>query len=159
MSQETEPDQYPPVRFDEEESADLRRYFVRQTIRLAVVFGLLFGVVFFAFWWSGSAIRFSASRVAERAEATWRVAGTVRDGVTHAPVPWAAVADDPEGHPPFFHTDADRSGWFELLTLPEPHRIRVTAAGYKMATVRVGRAWFLWLPRGRESRDVNLDPE
>lgn len=132
---------------------------MRQAIRLAAAFGLLFGGVFFAFWWSGAAIRFSASRVADRAEATWRVIGTVRDRVTHAPVPWAVVTDDPEGHPPLFHTDADRSGRFELLTLPEPHQIRVTASGYRSASVRVGRAWFLWLPRGRESHDIELAPE
>jgi hypothetical protein len=157
--QESEPDEFQPASFDEEEAADLRRHFGRQAIRLALAFGLLFAVVWAAFWWSGSAIRFGASRVAERAETTWRIIGTVRDGVTRKPVPWAAVADDPGGLPPFFHTDADQSGVFELLTLPEPHQIRVSASGYKTLTVRVGRAWFLWLPQGREKRDIEIYPE
>jgi hypothetical protein len=157
--QESQPDEFPPLSFDEEESADLRRHFLREAIRLALVFGLLFAVVFFAFWWSGSALRFGASRVAERAETTWRISGTVRDGVTRKPVPWANIADDPGGRPPFFHTDADQSGAFELLTLPESHQIRVSAPGYKTVTTRVGRAWFLWLPRGWEKREIEMFPE
>jgi hypothetical protein len=156
---DSEPDEFQPVSFEQEDAADLRRHFLRQLIRLSLAFALLFGVVFFAFWWSGSAIRFGASRVAERAETTWRVTGTVRDGVTRKPVPWAAIADDPGGRPPFFRTDADQAGVFELLTLAEPHRIRVSAAGYKTVTLRVGRAWFLWLPRGREKCDVEILPE
>jgi hypothetical protein len=157
--QQSEPDEFQPVSFDEEEAADLRRHFLGQAIRLLVAFGLLFAAVYFAFWWSGSAIRFGASRVADRAETTWRITGTVRNGVNRKPVPWAAIADDPGGHPPFFHTDADQSGVFELLTLPEPHQIRVSAPGYKTLTVRVGRDWFLWLPRGREKRDMEMFPE
>jgi hypothetical protein len=50
--------------FDEEAAADRRRHFLQQAIRLAMAFGLLFAVVWTAFWWSGSAIQFGASRVA-----------------------------------------------------------------------------------------------
>ena len=103
--------------------------------------------------------RFGASRVADRAETTWRVAGVVRDGITGKPVPWAAIADDPDGRPPLFHTDADQSGVFELLTLPEPHRIRVSAVGYRSVLLQVGRAWFVWMPRGREKREIEMLPE
>jgi hypothetical protein len=159
LRQESEPDEFQPASFDQEQAADLRGHFLRQAIRLTLAFGLLFGLVFFAFWWSGSAIRFGASRVAERAETSWRITGTVRDAITRRPVPWAAVTDDAGGRPPFFHTDADQSGVFELLTLPEPHQVLVSAPGYKTVTVRVGRAWFLWLPRGREKRDLEMFPE
>jgi len=37
--------------------------FSRQALRRALTFGTLFAVVYFAFWWSGAAIRFGASRV------------------------------------------------------------------------------------------------
>jgi len=155
----SEPDDLRPASFEEEEAANLRRHLLRQALRWALTFGALFAVVFFAFWWSGAAIRFGASRVAERPEATWRVVGTVRSAANNDPVPWASVDDDPSGRPPFFHADADQSGAFELLTLPEPHRVRVSAPGYRTTTVDVGRVWFLWLPRGQERQDVRLSPE
>lgn len=157
--QESEPEDFQVSTFEEEESADLRRHFLRQAIRLTLAFGFLFAVVWFAFWWSGSAVRFGASRVADRAAPTWRVTGIVRDGISHQPVPWASIADDPGGQPPFYHTDADQSGVFELKTLPEPHHIRVTAPGYKSVIVRIGRAWFLWFPRGMEKLDVTMVPD
>ena len=157
--QGSETDDFRPASFEEEETADLRAHFLRQTLRSALAFGLLFGGVFLALWWSGSAIRFGASRVVDRAQTTWRVTGTVRDAATGKPIPWAAVADDPGGRPPFYRTDADQSGRFDLLTLPEPHQIRVTAPGYRTILVRIGRAWFLWLPQGREHRDIEIDPE
>ena len=53
----------------------------------------------------------------------------------------------------------DQFGVFELLTLPEPHQIRVAAPGYKTVIVGVGRVWFLWLPRGLEKHDIVLLPE
>ena len=59
----------------------------------------------------------------------------------------------------FWRSGADQPGAFELLTLPEPHRVRVSAPGYRTTVVDVGRVWFLWLPRGRERRDVLLYPE
>jgi hypothetical protein len=127
-------------------------------LRLAVVFTLLFAGVFFAFWWAGSAVRFSAERAADRATPTWRVSGTVRDAVTHQPVSWALVEDDPSGQPPFFRADADYAGVFELVTLAEPHRIRVSAPGYHPLNVSVGRAWFVWLPRGNEKKNIDLLP-
>ena len=127
-------------------------------LRLAIVFALLFGCVFFAFWWAGSAVRFSAERVAARSSPTWRVSGTVRDAVTRQPIPWAAVEDDPAGQPPFFHADADYHGVFELLTLAEPHRIRVSAPGYRPLSLDIGRAWFVWMPRGSEKKYIDLLP-
>jgi ABC-type nitrate/sulfonate/bicarbonate transport system permease component len=42
----------------------------------------------------------------------------------------------------FWWSGADQFGAFELLTLPEPHRVRVSAPGYCTTTVDVGRVWF-----------------
>src|SRR5262245_55310400 len=122
---------------------ELRELFVRHGMRVAAAFALLFGFVLFAFWWSGSAVRFSADRAADRAIPTWRVTGIVRSAATGAPVPWAVVEDEPAGKAPFYHTDANYSGAFELLTLAEPHRIRVSAPGFHAASVAIGRQWFL----------------
>ena len=155
----SDPDDLRPASFEEEEAANLRRQFFPRILRGTLAFAALFALVFFAFWWSAAAIRFGASRVADRPAAAWRVSGTVRNVATHQPVPSASIDDDPSGQPPFFHADADRSGAFELLTLPEPHRVRVSAPGYRTSTVDVGRVWFLWLPRGRERQDVQLSPE
>jgi fatty acid desaturase len=85
---------------------------VPAALRLSLVFGLLFGGVFFAFRWAGSAVRFSAARAADRSFPTWRVTGTVRDAVTQQPIPWALVEDDPAGQPPLFRADADYRGVF-----------------------------------------------
>jgi hypothetical protein len=153
------PEEFRPATFEEEETADLRRAFVRQAIRLTLAFALLVLFVFLALSWSGAAVRFGASRVADRGTPTWIVGGTVRNAVTREPVPWAKVDDDPAGQPPFFHSDADRTGVFELLTLSEQHRIIVSAPGYRPSTIGVGRVWFLWMPRGRERQDVALSPE
>jgi len=148
-----------PVSFFDEEAAEDRRYFPTEVVRWILAFLGLFAGVFFCFWWSGKAIQFGASRVAEHPAATWLVEGTVRNAVTHQPVPWAIVEDDASGRPPFFRTDADQHGTFDLLTLAEPHRVRVDARGYHAAIVAVGRQWFMWWPKGKERKDVELLPE
>ena len=140
---------------EEPESGDL---WVRQTLRLAIVFGLLFGAVFCTFWWAGSAVRFGAARAGDRQLPTWRVWGTVRDAVTQQPIPWALVEDDPGGRPPFFRADAGYDGVFELVTLAEAHRVRVSAPGYRPLTLNIGRAWFMWMPRGNEKKNIELQP-
>lgn len=149
----------PYATYEEEESADLRRQYFRHALRLAIAFAALFAAVYLTFWWSGAAVRFGASRVADRGTPTWHIIGTVRNAATHSPVPWASIADDPAGRPPFFHTDADQAGAFELVTLAEPHRIRISAAGYRTSIQSVGRAWFLWQPSGKEQYEVELTPE
>ena len=58
----------------------------------------------------------------------------------------------------FFHADADYRGVFELLTLAEPHRIRVSAPGYRPLSLSIGRAWFVWMPRGNEKKNIDLPP-
>ena len=141
-----------------EEGVELRSLFARTAIRMATAFALLFGGVFFAFWWSGSAIRFGAARAAGQAQPSWRVTGIVRNSVTGQPVPWASVEDDPTGHPPFFRTDADYAGVYELSTLAEPHRVRITSPGYRPAIVEIGRTWFLWMPSGGEKVNIDILP-
>jgi hypothetical protein len=103
-------------------------------------------------------VRFGAARAGDRSAPTWRVWGTVRDAVTHQPIPWTLVEDDPAGQPPFFRADADYSGVFELVTLAEPHRVRVSAQGYRPLFLDIGRAWFLWMPRGDEKKNIELLP-
>ena len=141
-----------------EDVADSGDSWVRPALRLAIIFALLFAGVFFAFWWAGSAVRFSAARAADRTTPTWTISGTVRDAVTHQPISWALVEDDPTGTPPFFRADADYGGAFELLTLAEPHRIRVSAPGYQPESMSIGRPWFEWMPRGNEKKNIDLRP-
>ena len=123
-----------------------------------MLFALLFGGVYFAFWWAGSAVRFSAARAGDRSLPTWRVWGTVRDALTRQPIPWALVEDDPGGQPPFFRADADYHGVFELVTLAAPHRVRVSAPRYRPLLLDIGRAWFVWMPRGNEKKNIELLP-
>ncbi len=153
------PDDLHAPTFGEEQSADLRRQYARHAIRLILAFALLFAGVFYAFWWSGAALRFGAARVGGRGTPTWHVWGTVRNRATHEAIPWAVVEDDASGRPPFYRTDADQNGKFELVTLAEPHWIRVSAPGFRSARVSVGRAWFLWLPNGREQHEIRLSPD
>ena len=130
----------------------------RAVLRLAAIFALLFGCVFFAFWWAGSAVNFTAARAADRAAPSWTVNGVVRDSVTRLPIPWARIEDDPAGPPPFFRTDADLRGVFSHFTLAEPHKIRVSAPGYVNQSISIGRAWFVWMPRGKEQWMIELVP-
>jgi hypothetical protein len=143
---------------ESEEAEELRALFMRTALRMAAAFALLFGGVFFAFWWSGSAIRFGAARAAERAVPTWQISGIVRNSLSGEPIAWASVEDDPAGRPPFFRADADHAGAYELLTFPEPHRLRISSPGFRPSTVEIGRPWFLWSPKGREKKDIQLVP-
>ena len=153
------PEDAPASTFLAEETADERREFRRHAIKWTLAFLLLFAGVFFAFWWSGSAVRFGASRVTQETAMTYKVSGTVLDAQTRQPVPWAEIRDDSSGRPPFGHATADRSGVYELLTVAEPHRILVTANGYRSKELQVGRQWFVWMPRGTEQRDIQLLPQ
>lgn len=145
--------------FWEEQSADDQRDLRKQIVRWAILFALLIAGVVFAFWWAGSAVHFSASRVEQTTGPTYRVTGIVRDAATGQPVPWAEITDDPAGRPPFFHASADRFGAYELLTIAELHNVRVSALGYRPATFPVGKAWYVWLPRGSEKLDIKLQKE
>jgi hypothetical protein len=148
-------DEFAPLSGDPE----LREIFVRTGIRVAAAFAVIFGMVYFAFWWSGAAIGFGANRAAGQVAPTWHVVGTVCNSVTREPIPWATIEDDPNGQPPFFRADAGYRGSFDLLTLAEQHRLRVSAPGYRSGSVQIGRVWFMWFPKGSERRDVFLQPE
>ena len=139
----------------EDERVEARRLLFRWMI----AFALLFLAVFGALWWSGAAVRFGADRVADRSVPTYRVWGVIRDAASGRPVPWARVEDDPAGTPPFFRTDADQNGAYSLLTLAEPHRLRVSVPGYRSATVNVGKRWFMWWPKGDEQYSIRLVAE
>jgi hypothetical protein len=149
----------PQQSFLEEVTEDDRSDARRLTVRLTLGFAALFGFVFFAFWWSGSAIRFGAARVTASNVPSYRVWGTVRDAQSGRPIPWAAVEDDPSGDPPLFRADADATGAYELVTLAAPHQLRISAIGYRPAILHVGKPWFVWWPRGEERHDVSLAPE
>ena len=145
--------------FWEEQSAEDKRDLRKQIARWCLLFVLLLAGLFFATWWSSSAVHFGASRVQQTTGPTYRVTGVVRDAATRQPIPWAEVADDPAGHPPLFHTTADRFGAFELLTLAEPHSLQIGALGYRTSTARVGKVWYIWMPRGSEQVEVKLQKE
>lgn len=157
MHGKPEPD--PQRSFLQEEIEEERSESRRLLFRWGIAFALLFGLVFLAFWWSGAAIRFGASRVIAANVPSYRVWGTVRDAASGQPIPWASVEDDPGGNPPFFRTDADAAGAYSLQTLAEPHQVRISAVGYRAVVERVGRPWFMWWPRGAEHRDVRLAPQ
>jgi hypothetical protein len=142
-----------------EPDAEDRHSFAGQAARWTIAFGLLFAGVFFCFWWSGAAVRFGAARVTDRLVPTWRVFGSVRNARSGEPVAWAEIADDPDGRPPFFQTEAGYTGDFSLLTIAEPHLILVRAIGFRPQTMQVGRQWFVWWPRGEERLEVSLVPE
>jgi hypothetical protein len=129
---------------------------------LLVKWGLAFaGLIFFvaaALWWSGSAVKYGASRVQGGGAPSYEVAGIVTDGVTHQPIPWASITTEITSGPQFFQTNADASGSFSLMTMAEPHKLIVKANGYREATVQVGRQWFSWLPTGAEKKNVELLP-
>ena len=149
----------PQQSFLEEVTQDERLEARRLMIRMSVSFAALFALVFLAFWWSGSAIRFGAARLTASNAPTYRVWGAVRDVQSGRPIPWAAVEDEPSGDPPFFRTDADATGVYSLLTLAAPHQVRFSAVGYRPVVVRVGKPWFVWWPRGEERHDTVLVPE
>jgi hypothetical protein len=120
----------------------LRKY----ALRWAIVFLVLAGP------------EFSASRIQESTAASYRVKGVVVDRTTGRPVAWANLEDDPAVRPPRFRTSADHNGRFELLTVAEPHRLIVTALGYRGALHRNGKEWRLWMPRGEEEVRIELEP-
>ena len=145
--------------FWEEEGQDDRREMRKQVLRWSLLFLLLCGGVFFAIWWASAAVNFSSSRVQATTGPTYRINGIVRDAATGSPVPWAEITDAPSGRPPLFHTTADRFGAYELLTIAEPHHLFVAALGYRPANIRVGKAWYMWMPKGAEKVDIKLQKE
>jgi hypothetical protein len=149
----------PLPEFWRDEKSEGRSLISKQLLRYGIVFALVFAGVLFAFWWSGSALKFSASRVDGNTAARYAVSGVVIDARSGGPVPWAVVRDDPSGRPPLHATMAGVDGAFKLLTVAEPHYIEVAALGYKPARLKVGKTWYMWMPAGAERLDVKLEPE
>ena len=145
-----EDDDFRPAEFWQEEARSAQREVRQQLVRYSILFVALCAGVFFALWWAGQTIHFTAARVDSTVKPTWRVFGVVTDAATGEPVPFARVADDPEGPGPHFSSQADHLGHYELLTLAEPHRVLVSALGYHDAAIRIGRAWYSWMPSGDE---------
>lgn len=143
--------------FEEDRVEDLRDQ-RRQYIRWGLSFAVLFAFVFIAFWWSGSAIKYGATRMRGGGAPSYQITGVVRDSVTHGPIPWAQIATDFSVSGKFFETTADADGAFTLMTMPEPQKLVVSASGYQQASVPVGRQWFSWLPSGKEEKNIELHP-
>lgn len=138
---------------------DDARILRRSALKWAAVFGVLLAAMAWLLWWSSKAVHFTTARIDGKTKATYRIHGVVRDASTGQPVPWAEVFDDPSGHPPFHRSSAGFDGVFELLTIAEPHTVRVAALGYQEARVLVGKRWFLWMPEGEEPLRIELHAE
>jgi hypothetical protein len=139
---------------DSDERAGALSEMARSIARAVLLLGIVGAGIATVLWWSGSTVRFAAARAANGGQPTWKVHGTVVDDRTGQAIPWAHVEDDPAGAPPFFSADANGSGEFHLMTLPERHRVRVRALGYAPVLVSVGPTWFTWRPSGSEKVTV-----
>jgi hypothetical protein len=135
--------------------AEVRRHLVIY----AACFGVLFAGVLFVFWWSRTAVDFSAARVTGSNAPTYRVTGVVSDAHTGKPIPWARIQDDPGGMPPLFEADGGIDGAYSLLTLPLVHNVIFSAQGYRPRALEVGRSWYQWWPRGEQQLNVQLVPD
>jgi hypothetical protein len=149
----------PLPEFWREEPTEERTLFLKQIVRLVLLFAGLSAGVFFAFWWSGSAIHFGASRLTESTRPTYMITGKVTDARTGAPIPWVSVQDDTSGQPPFQRTLGSLGGEFNLQTIAEPHFVLFSALGYKPERIKVGKAWYHWMPSGSEQLQVKLEQE
>jgi len=140
------------------ERADDRRFQRALLVKWSLGFAALFLLVLGALWWSGSAVKYGASRVQGTGAPSYEVSGVITDGVTHRPIPWALVTTDIAFGAQFFETNADASGAFSLMTLAEPHKLIVRASGYRDGSASIGRQWFSWLPKGAEKKNIELLP-
>jgi hypothetical protein len=138
-----------------EDRFEMRRHLMKWTL----TFVLLFAGVALAFWWSGSAIHFGASRVSGETVPTYQITGLVTDAVTGQAVPWPEIEDEDSGRGPFFKAESQPTGRFRLLTLAEPHQVRISANGYRPKLAKVGTPWFLWWPKDEIVLNIALVPE
>jgi hypothetical protein len=145
--------------FVEEERQEDRLTLHRTLARWVLAFIGIFCFAALAFWWSGSAVQYSAARVQNRSNPTYQITGVITDSRTHQPIPWAEISTDFQFGGAFFSTSADQNGRYALNTLAEPHDLLVKANGYQSARIHVGRQWFSWTPRGSEKRDAELSPD
>ncbi len=155
----TEPEPgFTPQNFLDEERAAERVTLHRTLMRWALAFLTIFALAAMAFWWSGSAVRYSAARVQNRSNPTYQITGVITDAQTHKPIPWAEISTDFQFGGAFFSTTTDVNGQYSILTLAEPHDLVVKANGYRIARIHVGKQWFSWMPHGSEKRNVDLTP-
>lgn len=162
-SQKSEAESEPEVDFAaqnflDEERQEARASFHRSIVRWGLAFVAIFAMAAMAFWWSGSAFRYSTARVQQRSRPTYEITGVITDSRTHKPIPWAEVSTDFQFGGAFFSTTADLDGQYTIETLAEPHDLVVKANGYQSARLHVGKQWFSWTPKGSERRDVALNP-
>ena len=143
---------------DEERVAD-RHAMHRSLARWILAFIAVFCFAALAFWWSGSAVRYSADRVQQRTKPTYQVSGVITDSRSHQPVPWAEVSTEFQFGGAFFSTTTDQDGKYLLNTLPEPHDLVVKANGYRTNRIHVGKQWYSWTPHGSEKEDTELIPD
>jgi hypothetical protein len=146
-----------PNFFDEERTED-RLAMHRTLARWIIAFAVIFGFAAMAFWWSGSAVRYSAARVQNRSNPTYQVTGIITDSRTHQPIPWAEVSTDFQFGGAFFSTTTDQNGQYSINTLAEPHDLVVKANGYRISRMHVGKQWFSWTPHGSETESIELTP-
>jgi hypothetical protein len=142
--------------FLDEERQEDRLSMHRTMARWILAFIAIFCFAAMAFWWSGSAVRYSAARVQNRSNPTYQVTGVVTDARTHQPIPWAEISTDFQFGGAFFSTTTDQNGLYSLNTLAEPHGLIVKANGYVSTRLQVGKQWFSWTPHGSERRDAEL---
>ena len=143
--------------FDEERQED--RVVLHKTLaRCILAFLVIFGSAAMAFWWSGSAVRYSAARVQNRSNPTYQVTGSIIDSRTHQPIPWAEISTDFQFGGAFFSTTTDQNGQYSISTLAEPHDLVIKANGYETSRIHVGKRWFSWTPHGSETHNAELAP-
>ncbi|MBI4894036.1 MAG: hypothetical protein HY821_25690 [Acidobacteria bacterium] len=152
-------DEMRPAEFWQEEERAALGEMRRQLVKWLVVFAALVCGAMFVIWWAGSTVQFGAARAEGRGAASYRLFGVVTDAETGEAVPFARISDDGQGPPPHFHAMADHMGHYELNTMAERHMVVVTGLGYAATQVRVGRAWYSWMPSGEERVDVRLKKE
>ena len=144
--------------FLDEERQEDRLALHRTMAKWICAFVVIFCFAALAFWWSGSAVQYSAARVQQRSNPTYQVSGVITDATTHQPIPWAEITTDFQFGGAFFSTTADQNGQYSINTLAEPHNLVIKANGYQSAKVRIGKQWFSWTPKGSEKRDAELVP-
>ena len=144
--------------YDEERTED-RVALHRTMARWILAFVVIFCFAAMAFWWSGSAVQYSAARVQNRSNPTYLVSGTITDSRTHQPIPWAEISTDFQFGGAFFSTTTDQNGQYSINTLAEPHDLIVKANGYRSSRIHVGKQWFSWTPHGSEAEDSQLTPD
>ncbi|MBI4904430.1 MAG: hypothetical protein HY820_12385 [Acidobacteria bacterium] len=144
--------------FWEEEQEETRRDVHNATLKLVAIFAAILLALGFMLWRSQEAIGFAASHISGQADSRYIVTGKVKSAKTGQPVPWPALHDEYDGKT-YSDTTGKHDGTFVLSTIATAHHLRVSAFGYKPATVRIGKPWFTWLPSGSEKLEIVLQPE